>query len=134
MSLAAVKIASFEALRAKTDARSTASQELLPESQSGPSVLSLGIPAIDQALPDGGLPRGAVVELTSNLVRTTLTLKELMKVKAGDVLPVDIPPRVVGTVQGVPLFDAAYGALNGHYALKVERVLTSALEQAKAAS
>ncbi len=67
MSLAAVKIASFEALRAKTDARSTASQELLPESQSGPSVLSLGIPAIDQALPDGGLPRGAVVELTSNL-------------------------------------------------------------------
>jgi len=76
----------------------------------------------------------AEVELVSNLVTTTLTLKELMKVKAGDVLPVDIPPRVVGAVHGVPLVEAAYGALNGHYALKVERVLTSALEQAKAAS
>ncbi|MFO1413502.1 MAG: flagellar motor switch protein FliM [Burkholderiales bacterium] len=76
----------------------------------------------------------AEVELVSNLLRTQLTLKDLMKVKAGDVLPVDIPPRVTGTVQGVPLFEAAYGALNGHYALKVERVLASALDQSKAAS
>ena len=61
MPLAAVKTASFEALRAKADARSTVGEELFGRT----SVLPLGIPAIDQALPDGGLPRGAVVELTS---------------------------------------------------------------------
>lgn len=60
----ALKIASFgvtlEALRAEAEARSGGSVE-------GPSVLPIGLPAIDEALPDGGLPRGAVVELTSNL-------------------------------------------------------------------
>ena len=76
----------------------------------------------------------AEVELVTNLVTTTLSIKELLRAKSGDVLPVDIPPRVAGEVHGVPLFEASYGALNGHYALKVDRVLTTALEQSKAVS
>lgn len=90
MPLAAVKTASFEALRAKADARSSVGEELFGRT----SVLPLGIPAIDQALPDGGLPRGAVVELTSihGLGRaTSFTLsacaaaQRLAKLRSGDV-------------------------------------------------
>lgn len=55
-------MASFEALRAKADARAGS-----PDALDGQPVLSLGIAAIDDALPDGGLPRGSVVEVTASL-------------------------------------------------------------------
>lgn len=58
----ALKAASFEALRAKADARAGASEALDRR-----HVLPIGKEAIDRALPDGGLPRGCVVEVTSRL-------------------------------------------------------------------
>jgi len=75
----------------------------------------------------------AEVELVANLVTTTLSVEELLKIKVGDVLGVDIPPSVVAEVHGVPMFQARYGALNGQYALKVERVFASPAEQSSAA-
>ena len=74
----------------------------------------------------------AEVELVANLVTTSLTVNQLLQVKAGDFLSVDLPGCVVGEVHGVPLFEARYGALNGQYALKVERVFASATEQSSA--
>jgi flagellar motor switch protein FliM len=75
----------------------------------------------------------AEVELVANLATTTLTFDQLMRIKVGDVLPVDIPPSVVAEVQGVPMFQARYGALKGLYALKVERVMSSPADEASAA-
>jgi flagellar motor switch protein FliM len=75
----------------------------------------------------------AEVELVANLVTTPVTVSQLLKMKVGDVLSVDIPPSVVGEVHGIPLFQARYGALNGRYALNVERVYASPAEQSSAA-
>jgi flagellar motor switch protein FliM len=75
----------------------------------------------------------AEVDLVANLVTTSLTVSQLLKIKAGDFLGVDIPASVVAEVRGVPLFEARYGALNGQYALKVEKLLSSSAEQSSAA-
>jgi flagellar motor switch protein FliM len=75
----------------------------------------------------------AEVELVANLVTTSLTVNQLLQIKVGDVLSVDIPPSVVAEAHGVPLFQARYGAMNGQYALKVERVFASPAEQSSAA-
>jgi flagellar motor switch protein FliM len=72
--------------------------------------------------------KDAEVELVANLATTTLTIGQLLQVKVGDVLSVDIAPSVVADVHGVQLFQARYGALNGRYALKVERMLASVSE------
>jgi hypothetical protein len=95
MSLAAVRTASLEALRARAGELSSKLQfsALEPGGLEETSVLPFGIPAIDQALPDGGLPRGAVVELTSNrgLGRATsfalsacAAAQRLAKLRSGD--------------------------------------------------
>ena len=68
--------------------------------------------------------QSAEVDLTANLVSLTLTVDQLLKVKVGDVLSADIPKTVTAQVDGVPIFDARYGALNGQYAIMIERVLT----------
>jgi len=75
--------------------------------------------------------QNADVDIVANLVTTSLTLQDLLKVKAGDVLPVELAPHIVAEVHGVPLFQAGYGALNGHYALKVERMLAPSDPQSK---
>ena len=68
--------------------------------------------------------QSAEVDLTANLVSLTLTVDQLLKVKVGDVLSADIPKTVTAQVDGVPIFEARYGALNGQYAIMIERVLT----------
>src|SRR5437667_2570878 len=68
--------------------------------------------------------QSAEVDLTANLVSLTLTVDQLLKVKVGDVLSADIPKTVTAQVDGVPIFEARYGATNGQYAIMIERVLT----------
>ncbi len=61
----------------------------------------------------------AELELTTTLVEETLTLRDLVNMKPGDVIPVDLPDYVVSRIEGVPVFRATYGVSDGNYALKV---------------
>lgn len=61
----------------------------------------------------------AELELTATLVEETLTLRDLVNMKPGDVIPVDLPDYLVSRVEGVPVFRAVYGVSDGNYALKV---------------
>ena len=49
----------------------------------------------------------------------------MLALKAGDFIELDIEKLVQAKVDGVPILEAHYGTSNGHYALKVERLLTN---------
>lgn len=65
----------------------------------------------------------AEVELVANLGHSAVTLRQIMDLKLGDVISLDIPEAVVAHVDGIPLFRCHYGQKNGQLALKVAKVL-----------
>ena len=71
--------------------------------------------------------RGASVEIASEMANTQLTLGELLALKPGDVLPVDISDMLVAHVDGVPVFNGRLGTSRGHLALEVIHPLTGDL-------
>lgn len=63
------------------------------------------------------------VELVANLVSMPITVNQLLHMQVGDVLKMDLPDVVTVAVDGVSILECKYGALNGQYAIKVDRVL-----------
>jgi flagellar motor switch protein FliM len=68
----------------------------------------------------------AEVQLTAPLARLRTPLAQLMKLKAGDVLPVDLPQTIRAEIEGVPILECRFGTSNGRYALMVERIMSLA--------
>ena len=68
--------------------------------------------------------QSAEVELVANLGEATVTLDRVLKLRAGDVIPISIPEAISAAVDGVPVMECRYGLFNGQYALKVHRMLT----------
>ena len=69
--------------------------------------------------------KNAEVELTATLATTTVSLRRILDMKAGDIIPLEIPETVVAVVDEVPLMECRYGQQGGQYALKVERFLAA---------
>ena len=69
--------------------------------------------------------KNAEVELTATLATTTVSLRRILDMKAGDIIPLEIPDAVVALVDGVPLMECRYGQQGGQYALKVERFIAA---------
>ncbi len=67
--------------------------------------------------------QSAEVNLVVNLGETSVTLGQILNLKVGDVISLDIPEAVVAEVDGIPVLECKYGVLNGQYALKVNRVI-----------
>jgi flagellar motor switch protein FliM len=70
--------------------------------------------------------RDAEVDLSSVLGKTELSLRALMKLKPGDVLPIDRPRAVELRVEGLPLFRGQFGTSSGRNAVKITEVLRRA--------
>jgi flagellar motor switch protein FliM len=70
----------------------------------------------------------AEVELCATLLETSVTVQQLLGLKVGDVIAVDVPPAIKATVDGVPIFECSYGARNGQYAIRIERPLRPSAE------
>lgn len=68
--------------------------------------------------------QGAEVEIIAQLGTAHISLGQILKLKVGDVIPVQIPEKVLAHVDSVPVMECRYGQLNGQYALKVERFIT----------
>jgi flagellar motor switch protein FliM len=81
------------------------------------------VTALQQDIMDAKVPVNATV------IERQITLRELAKMKAGDVIPIEMPEQVLMTVNKVPMFNASLGAHGKNLALKinnrVERVDTS---------
>ena len=65
----------------------------------------------------------ADVEIVADLARATMKLKDLVAMKVGDVLPIELPPIIEAKVDGVPVLECGFGEVNGRYALRVERLV-----------
>ena len=65
----------------------------------------------------------AEVELESELARTSISLRQLMNLKPGDILPINLPKSVDLTVDGLPLFRGAFGVNNGQHAVRITEIV-----------
>ncbi len=76
--------------------------------------------------------QGAEVEIVAQLGSGRIKLGQILKLKAGDVIPLHIPEKIQALVDSVPLMECTYGQLNGQYALKVDRFIASLSDPAAA--
>ncbi|WP_435104277.1 flagellar motor switch protein FliM [Arhodomonas sp. AD133] len=68
--------------------------------------------------------KGAEVELSSTLTEVTIGLRDLMHMKAGDVIPVELPETVTLRAEGdVPVMRGRLGQSNGQYAIQITEQL-----------
>lgn len=67
----------------------------------------------------------AEVELLVDLGTASMHLSGILAMKKGDVIPIHIPDMLEAKVDGVPVMHCSHGKLNGQYALRVEKLLTS---------
>ncbi len=63
----------------------------------------------------------AKVDLHSTLARSQITLRDLMHLKAGDVIPIEMPEQVVLEAEEVPLFYGTYGVCEGRAAIRIDQ-------------
>lgn len=68
--------------------------------------------------------RSADIDVVAEFARIPSNIRELMRMKVGDILPVDVPQTVTAHVDGVPLMECGYGVFNGQYALRVQNMFT----------
>lgn len=66
----------------------------------------------------------AEVELVADLGTARATLGDVLNMKAGDIIPLQVPETISAKVDGVPVMECTYGKFNGQYALRVEKLLT----------
>ena len=67
----------------------------------------------------------AEVEVHATLAQARISLGRLLKLKAGDVVPIDLPDTVVLCCEGVPVFRGSVGVSNGMHAVQIiDRVKT----------
>lgn len=67
--------------------------------------------------------QSADVELRAHFLTMQSSIGQLLRLQAGDVLPVEIPETIIGKVNGVPVMECGYGTSNNHYALRVEKMI-----------
>lgn len=67
--------------------------------------------------------KDAMVMLSSTLVETSITMRELMAMQAGDVIPIELPDKVMVCAEGVPVLCGHMGIFKGQNAVKItERI------------
>ena len=73
----------------------------------------------------------ATVDVAGVLARRNLSVRQLVALNVGDVLPIDIPKRIPLMVEGLSLFEGEFGHHQGKNAVKITRI-TPATGKAKA--
>ena len=69
--------------------------------------------------------QAADVQLVAELAHAPATVEQLLSLKAGDFIALDLDPVIKAKVDGVPVFDCHYGTSNGKYAIKIDQLLTN---------
>lgn len=67
--------------------------------------------------------QAAEVEIVANLANRRMTVADLLELKEGDVLPINISDTIEGQIDNIPVMECRYGVFNGQYALKVEKLI-----------
>ncbi len=70
----------------------------------------------------------AKVELNSVLFEIPMTLRDVLRLKPGDVLPVELEEHVVLQAAGVPVLKGGFGVVKGRNAVKIDEALNTTEE------
>ena len=65
----------------------------------------------------------AHVDIKCVLTETNVSLRELMVLKAGDIIPIEVPDHVEITAEGMPVLRGHYGVSRGSRAVKVAQLI-----------
>ena len=65
----------------------------------------------------------AELEITSTLVETELTMRDINALRAGDIIPIDLPATVTARIEDIPVFRGVFGVANGKNAIKVTELV-----------
>jgi len=63
------------------------------------------------------------VAISSILVEKEMTLHDIMKLKTGDVIPIEIPEKAVLSSESIPIFKGKLGLSDGNYAIQIQEKL-----------
>ncbi|MCK9985096.1 MAG: flagellar motor switch protein FliM [Azoarcus sp.] len=69
--------------------------------------------------------QNADVELVCNLGSAEVTLRDIVNMRVGDVIPIDVPKVLEAEVDGSPVLEVSYGRQGTNYAIKVERFIAN---------
>ncbi|MBH9575886.1 flagellar motor switch protein FliM [Inhella proteolytica] len=72
--------------------------------------------------------QAAEVELVAELGTAPATIEQLLALKPGDFIELDLEPMIKAKVDGVPVFDCQYGTSNNRYAIKIHEMLTGSTQ------
>ena len=61
----------------------------------------------------------------SELATAEATVADLLRLKVGDFIELDLRETLLTKVDGVPVFDCRYGTLNNRYAIRINEFLTA---------
>lgn len=64
----------------------------------------------------------ASLTLKCPLADVELTLRDLKRMKAGDVIPIDMSETVTGFIEGLPVLKGRYGVSRGNHAIKITEI------------
>ncbi len=65
----------------------------------------------------------ADVELWANMSEATLSLGQILKLKPGDIIPIEMPKQVTTMVEDIPMFRATFGEHHEKTALKIMEII-----------
>ncbi|MEM7466969.1 MAG: flagellar motor switch protein FliM [Pseudomonadota bacterium] len=71
--------------------------------------------------------RTASIKIESTLTKTKLSMRQVMNMRPGDVIGIDLPETVIARVGDVPVFKAKYGSSRGNCALRVVEMVNHSL-------
>ena len=69
--------------------------------------------------------QSAEVDLVAELAHAPATVEQLLALKPGDFIELDLEKIIQAKIDGVPVFEAYYGTSDNRYALRVEKLLTT---------
>jgi flagellar motor switch protein FliM len=69
--------------------------------------------------------QGAELELVCNLGTAKATLRDIVNMRAGDVIPLSVPEFLEAEIDGVPVLECHSGSHNHQYAIMVEKMIGS---------
>jgi len=69
--------------------------------------------------------QSAEVQLVAELGYAPATVEQLLALKPGDFIELDLEKIIQAKVDGVPVFDCYYGTSNNKYSLRIDKLLTA---------
>jgi len=63
------------------------------------------------------------INVDAKLVEKGVTVNNILDMKAGDIIPIEMPEEIVVNAGGLPSFRAEYGVSRGHAALKITELI-----------